>query len=633
MDVGEAINRFAKPILDQIEQAVAPIEPILNILTEPLPVISDLAGSPISLADLAQLFGSGWQTVGEIATAVQDIDNLAMQADQIGSIEIPIGNFSVGDLRDLGSLSDATPTDFAGNLENSAENLLASGVLTGSAASFVQSADQVPSQSDGNPADNGLQFPLLDNPMSAVKILLGQPVDLFTYHMPDLNFNFTYSQGFPTPIPFVWVYLNGSISATTDFNFGFDTSGIETYAHTHNPADIMNGFYVSDNIVGGKEQPALTLTGSITVTVEPPRIPDIPIPFPGASITVSVGAGGGIFATVDFDVHDPNNDGKLYLNEMLDDLQSGPEGLFDVSGSLDAKLFAFADISASLNATILGVHIHKSATIVNQNKTFVDVTLLTFGQQDHPSSPVVEPPYVAPPVVVPPPGQWYSVDGVATLAGPTQPAVIANGVMTLQTATYTPNPSDSGDDFEVGYDSVNNRYVVTWNKSNGNPAPTDPATGNNIWYYPASGIVRIDASGGAGNDKIIIDPSVTIPCSLSGGAGDDTLQGGSGNDTIDGGSGDDLLYGGAGNDQINGGDASDTIYGARRQRYALRRRRHRLPLWRGRQRCYLCRRFCAARRGYYGHKRRDRRRRRQRHDLRQLCRSADGRWKQSHIRR
>ena len=55
--------------------------------------------------------------------------------------------------------------------------------------------------------------------------------------------------------------------------------------------------------------------------------------------------------------------------------------------------------------------------------------------------------------------------------------------------------------------------------------------------------------GGAGNDSIIVDASVTTNCFLYGGAGRNTLQAGSGNDTLDCiGSAADTLIGGSGND-------------------------------------------------------------------------------------
>src|SRR5207253_1170675 len=77
----------------------------------------------------------------------------------------------------------------------------------------------------------------------------------------------------------------------------------------------------------------------------------------------------------------------------------------------------------------------------------------------------------------------------------------------------------------------------------------------------------------------MIDPSVTIPATITGGAGGEYgdvisggsgndfltgtryLSGGAGNDTIIGSAGDDGLSGGAGNDCLVGGDGNDTFDG------------------------------------------------------------------------
>ncbi|GIW87987.1 MAG: hypothetical protein KatS3mg108_2311 [Isosphaeraceae bacterium] len=68
---------------------------------------------------------------------------------------------------------------------------------------------------------------------------------------------------------------------------------------------------------------------------------------------------------------------------------------------------------------------------------------------------------------------------------------------------------------------------------------------------------RIEILGGAGNDTITVDPSVTLALILDGGPGRDTLTGGSGPDFLIGGDGNDILDGGPGDDQLDGGLGSD----------------------------------------------------------------------------
>ena len=64
-------------------------------------------------------------------------------------------------------------------------------------------------------------------------------------------------------------------------------------------------------------------------------------------------------------------------------------------------------------------------------------------------------------------------------------------------------------------------------------------------------------TGGTGDDTLTAD--ATLPATLNGGPGNDTLIGGSGNDTLNGGAGNDILRGMAGNDVMNGDDGNDTF--------------------------------------------------------------------------
>ena len=63
-----------------------------------------------------------------------------------------------------------------------------------------------------------------------------------------------------------------------------------------------------------------------------------------------------------------------------------------------------------------------------------------------------------------------------------------------------------------------------------------------------TGVNAIRFDGGGGNDSLIVDPSVSLPVTLIGGAGNDTLTGGSGPNTFAGGSGNDLITSRGAND-------------------------------------------------------------------------------------
>lgn len=76
-----------------------------------------------------------------------------------------------------------------------------------------------------------------------------------------------------------------------------------------------------------------------------------------------------------------------------------------------------------------------------------------------------------------------------------------------------------------------------------------------------SEVGRINANLFKGHDLFTIGDTITIPASVNGAGGRDTILGGAGRDTLNGGEGDDLINGRAGKDLLIGGEGSDEIYG------------------------------------------------------------------------
>ena len=58
LDLGSFFSDLAKPILEVVDGILTPVRPTVDILTEPIPVISDLAGEDIALVDLASAWGA-----------------------------------------------------------------------------------------------------------------------------------------------------------------------------------------------------------------------------------------------------------------------------------------------------------------------------------------------------------------------------------------------------------------------------------------------------------------------------------------------------------------------------------------------------------------------------------------------
>lgn len=74
-------------------------------------------------------------------------------------------------------------------------------------------------------------------------------------------------------------------------------------------------------------------------------------------------------------------------------------------------------------------------------------------------------------------------------------------------------------------------------------------------------VAGFEVNAGSGDDSVIVSNEVTIPVTMRGGPGSDTLVGGGGPDKLIGGEGNDRLIGHGGNDLIFGGPGNDTIYG------------------------------------------------------------------------
>jgi hypothetical protein len=85
--------------------------------------------------------------------------------------------------------------------------------------------------------------------------------------------------------------------------------------------------------------------------------------------------------------------------------------------------------------------------------------------------------------------------------------------------------------------------------------------GNGIWQTTVLGTFdSIVIRSGKGNDEVAVNPNITIPVSIYGGVGNDTLRGGGGDDKLYGQGGSDVLVGNAGDDTlVNVGDAKNDL--------------------------------------------------------------------------
>ncbi len=534
LDIGSFLGETIGPFISDIYEVIEPIDPILDILTNPIPVLSDLLG-PTSLLDVAATFGlvnPGLVTALELLDQI--VDFAATASNGNGFVTIYGGTLSFGgdggldltDMDQVGGLAD--PTQAIGTVLSALEDTFDIDVppellevIAFIGEGFDKGAIEGLSNYGGSTALGGFSFPFLENFEEVLGLFFGRNMTLVAYDLPPLEFGFDFSIYVP-----IWDGLGarfaGGINAVIDLAFGYDTEGIFRFINGgHNPLDLVQGFFVYDDnpFAGftGIDVPEVLITGQITAAAELNLV------------VASAGVGGGIFATVGFDLADPDGDFRVRLDEIIANLVNGfeqgvgPLGLFDVDAKIEAKLFAYIEALFGL-----------------WRKEF------QFG----PSIPLYE--------------KHYEVPHDPVLA-----TDMENGVLRLNVGDfagdriYTNNGTDTpvdGDE-ELEIEIVSKTEIKVRGKG---PDFDESAEWQTFTSKDPGGFHTILGYAGQGNDKIIVISDATaglVKYQVEGGAGDDELQGGNAADEIFGGTGADHLRGGAGNDVIEGGAGADCLEG------------------------------------------------------------------------
>ncbi|MCA9138139.1 MAG: hypothetical protein KDB00_15315, partial [Planctomycetales bacterium] len=557
LDIGTFITEFAGPVLEEIKTIIDPLDPILDVLTMELPVLSDL-GTPVTLLDLAEQFSGGKFNRGFIDAVIALRSVIESIPTSSESIMIGFGDFVImdgsgkNDLRDGSKKLSDTPdsTDPNYSLDKQLNN------PTGGTAGSTQQAVKPKSKGFINKLRNlkGFSIPLITNPANVFGLITGKTVDLLLYNPPSLALPIQYAQSFPI-FPGANAGFKGRADITLDIGFGFDTSGIEAFKASGDVADIFSGFFVRD-----APGPELGFSLDIGAGLSA-----------GVAGLVELGAKGGLTADVDFDLADPNNDGKVRFDELGERLAMGAHCVFDTSGDISAFFEAFFKVS-------IGPFV-----FVDEQWELLRITLSSFNASCTPEPPPnladVESNILTLNMGDRAAARTYGdkADATQLLDDQDQPIVDSQGNLVLR-----------GERFEISQRNVDGQemIVVSFNGFEEQEEVTvGEVTERVTVMYPVTGFTKIVARGGAGNDTIIVHDGVTVELEIDGGTGDDvinvlssdpataprtTIMGGPGNDTIvtgagidtiDGGDGDDIIRSGAGNDIINGGAGADRIMG------------------------------------------------------------------------
>lgn len=504
LDLNSFFNDFARPILDKVNTIIEPIQPIIDLLNKTI----DLKVAKINLLDILSALkdenGNPYidRSDRDFLAAVSQLVSLAKSIPNSNE-KISLGSFDLGSADIRSSSFDLSKIDPS----NIIAALPVSDQLAGKAeGKFISSFDTIPGE--------GLEFPILTNKkQSAFNLLLGKNVDLFTYDLPKFQFSAKYESPFFNIFGPVGGIIKGNVGAGIDLAFGYDTEGVMDFASSKNSKDLFDGFYVSDraNPNGtGEDVPEVTLDLGLNA-------------FGGADIGIAeAGVGGGIAAKINFDLDDPNNDGKLRFKEFQS-LLSNPADLFCTSGEVTAGLSAYLKVGIDP---------------FSYTKTFDSprVTLLNFNEDCDPE-----------------------------LTTSIQLAQPDNGNLRLNIGSNAParlvlNVLDEAEVFSLKHVSgtAGKEVVAVTASLNKTIDNTNFISTQNF----AAGI-KIVGNGGEKDDVIEVksDNPVLTPVAFSGGAGQDVLVGGSGDDLLNGDEGLDRLYGGLGTDSLFGGAGDDWLLG------------------------------------------------------------------------
>ncbi len=497
LDLGTFVADVIAPILEPVQDFLKPLQPTIDRLTTPIPVLSEIIG-PTTFIDLIGSFGEGGESAAEFINAILAVNDaivsLPLTAD---GLILPLGNFSI----QQDAHGNAVTSPLGGGIGASLDDFLNDAdEAIGEAADYLRDLPRSGpsgSTSSGISSEPGkFSFPILQNPAQAIGLLFGNDVDLVKFQAPTLDAEFSFNIGVPV-FPGFEITFGGQFNAIIDFAFGYDTAGIRQFADTGRARDLLNGFYLDDYRQVGvdandepiyAERPELTFAFAVTAGGE------IDLKAAKAGVQAELGA------QLLLDLNDPNGDTKVRLNELEANIQLGnapalgPLWIFDASGQLTAALTAYAKafgirVSARLGPKVLVNYDFprpEPANIVLARKTSDGELILHIG-----------------------PEAGARVEG---------------------------DTSDGDETIFVEYDHETGKTLVT------GFGKTDEFTG----------VTRVRAHGGNGEDTIIMDASLTVPVEIDGGYGDDDIELGGGTSLVRGGWGDDV---------ITGGDADDRIFG------------------------------------------------------------------------
>jgi len=551
INVGSLLGGLVQPLAERAQTLLEPMQPVFDLLTQPLPVLDDLsalAGGPvIDLVFMSQALSASPVPLplpNDFVNVIQAVDRLRHYSATIDALAGLSGNswVEIGDFNILGEPGKGLLDTAAalGNLADSKLSKLGFSMLSGGVPdinAFKNAiVDAIPgplgkevkgilealaSQTDGNGIK--IEFPILDDPGGkAMAFFLGQNTDLINVKA---NLKLDIDRRFDlSPIPGLIIGLDGAGSFTAFAQIGYDTTGVRKaieglYDSNPNtsfaPGRALDGLWIDRNtrLEGGA---SIAIVGGV-----------------GLTDVVEFVARGGLTSNVTISLSNPNNKDRLRPTEG--DLG---DRLFDAIGTVDA----FAEVKFKVGFEVLGewIGFEKSWPFANANIFTFDTASVPVPNNMRPTPPTNTPPqlarydaatrtltlnvgndaYLRGAAFAGIKNENFTIKRVTSKAvtgsgGVFDPAGIVNGPLIVSAFGYSQVFTGEIDTVIATMDDGNDRLRIV------------DLLGSADYY--------IDA--GDDDDVVNVDGNVNV--NIQGGFGDDKLDGGSGKDyiTIDGGFG------------------------------------------------------------------------------------------------
>ena len=537
LDLGSFLTQFVKPIVDKADPHLDQIRPVLQFLTTKVPVLSDVAGTDIRVVDLIEKFGGekakGVRSLIDTVAAIDAIVGRIAALPQGVNVQLPLGRFwfpkeankatgkyEYGKFRydnvALGVNVDRSKADDAAKAAFEALTALKDANPDSPEAAKKQKGIL-------NPADRGgFRIPILDNPLTAFKLMMGEDVPLFTFQLPKVQYQLEKSIPLLRIVCFE-VGLKMGFEMSAKLAFGFDTYGFKLYGDSGDVLDVAQGFYVSDrsNADGtGADVPEFQTIVSFGL-------------YGGVDVLFAkAGIEGGVRVTADVNLNDPNDDGKLRLTEFL--------GMLTDHGDARDLLDPF---DLSLRGEAYARYYYDVFGVISGGADFAKVNIFDLQFDGRDGMPL-----------------FGSVIESEDRDGTQRP-----GTLLLHVGENAPKRVSNEDPF--GAKDAAERYKI-WNVGSTVYVEfldySEKVGSTKIREY--ENVQRVVFAGGAGDDSLDATGLTGIPLFFDGGDGNDrvTLGAGSGSvsSRLDGGDGNDTLTVlGGGIVEIIGGLGSDAIYG------------------------------------------------------------------------